>query len=305
MSATVLRNKLRQIFLEEGFLSFSSRIIRLGRYRLAIKKILNSNDLAANQVSIAGCLLDLPRRRGGIVEELLLYGVHEPSASHEYASRLRPGMRALEVGTNLGYYLAVASSKVGSEGEIIGFEPDPELFELASGNASRLNTPTRVLPFAASDHNGTSNFYQSAVGNWGSLKKEEALQQTGAVDVQTRTIDDFCEETDFKPDALRMDIEGAEAMALSGARCVIEKNKPILFIEIHKFLLTEIECRTILSVLRNGGYKNVTVIDRYYDWPWSLESARKAAVSEMGIDEFEVYFMSPSCSKVFSVIASA
>lgn len=305
MNTNIRPGKVRKILFEEGLVPYATRIARLGRYRLAIRKALNKDRLAARQVDVRGLKLDLSARRSGIVEELLLYGVHEPVATHSYSQRLEPGMSVLEVGTNMGYYLAIAASRIGGSGRIIGFEPDPELFQVASRNSERLGTPTRVYPFAASDRDGTSTFYQSEVGNWGSLKNESALQQTTSVEVETRTIDGFCEEMQFKPDALRMDIEGAEAMALAGARRTIARDKPLLFIEVHRFMLSEAEYESILSVIKEGGYGRITAIDRYYDWPWCLESARRMSRKEMGIREFEAYFRSPSCANVFSVIASA
>lgn len=298
-------SKIRKILQEEGLASYVARITRLGRYRLAIRRALNRRRLDADRVEVRGQQLDLPGRRSGIVEELLLYGVHEPVATQCYADRLRRGMNVLEVGTNMGYYLAVAASRIGESGRIIGFEPDPELFRIASGNSERLGTPTRVYPFAASDTNGTSTFYQSEVGNWGSLKSEKSLQQTNSVEVEVRTIDDFCEEAGFKPDALRMDIEGAEAMALAGAKRTIQASKPVLFIEVHRFMLTAPEYESVLATIKDAGYERITTVDRYYDWPWCLESARRMATKEMGIGEFEQYFRSPACSSVFSVIASA
>jgi FkbM family methyltransferase len=298
-------SKIKKIVLEEGVFAFTARIARLGRYRLAIRKALNKKRLAADHVEVCGQRLDLPGRRSGIVEELLLYGTHEPVATRSYSQQLRPGMNVLEVGTNLGYYLAIAADRIGGSGKIIGFEPDPELFQIASKNSTRLKTPTRVCQLAASDRNGTATFYQSEVGNWGSLKNEKSLQQTSSVNVEVRSIADFCDEAEFKPDALRMDIEGAEAMALSGARRMIERCKPLLFIEVHRFMLSETEYRSILSIIKDAGYRKITTIDRYYDWPWCLESARRRCIQEMEMREFEAYFLSPHRAAVFSVIASA
>src|SRR5690606_12887908 len=104
-------------------------------------KFLNKSRLAADHAEVNGHQLGLPNRRSGIVEELLLYGVHEPVATQNYSRALRPGMNILEVGTNLGYYLAIASRQVGPTGCIVGFEPDPELFRIATKNSVGLMAP--------------------------------------------------------------------------------------------------------------------------------------------------------------------
>jgi FkbM family methyltransferase len=51
------------------------------------------------------------------------------------------------------------------------------------------------------------------------------------------SIDMLCNLYNIEPDVIKIDIEGAEFLALSGAQQTIIENKPIIFIEIHpKFL---------------------------------------------------------------------
>lgn len=52
------------------------------------------------------------------------------------------------------------------------------------------------------------------------------------------TLDRYFEDKD-SPDVIKLDIQGAEMHALRGAREIIEKSKPVLFIEIHKDKLKE------------------------------------------------------------------
>jgi FkbM family methyltransferase len=66
------------------------------------------------------------------------------------------------------------------------------------------------------------------------------LQDTG-MDVQPTpvvTIDGFCAERGIgRVDFIRMDIEGAELMALRGARAVLDRDKPSVLLEIHPAML--------------------------------------------------------------------
>lgn len=305
MGAADKLKSINKSIVREGFFGYAKRILFLGRYRYAIRRLFFKDRLSSNSVNIWGCALDLPARRGGIVEELLLYGIHEPVATQIYLNELQPGMKVMEVGTNIGYYLAAASSRVKENGMICGFEPDPELFEIAKKNASSIKTPTAIHPYAASDKSGFSTFHTSSVGNWGSLKNSDKLRQSGQIEVRTKSIDEFCDENNFSPDAIRMDIEGAEAAALRGAAKIIAEKKPILFIEVHKFIMNKDEYDSVIKVLLDNDYTKITAIDRYYDWPWCLKSAQRAAVRELDIKSLDLFLASPSIPNVFSIIARA
>jgi hypothetical protein len=72
---------------------------------LYLKKTIFFWKLKKKEMLLLGQAICLPKRKGGLVEELILYGIHEPVASEIYLSFLKQGMKILEIGTNLGYYL--------------------------------------------------------------------------------------------------------------------------------------------------------------------------------------------------------
>ena len=43
--------------------------------------------------------------------------------------RMKPGARALDIGTGSGYVAACFAEMVGKEGKVIAFEPNPKTFE--------------------------------------------------------------------------------------------------------------------------------------------------------------------------------
>ena len=53
------------------------------------------------------------------------------------------------------------------------------------------------------------------------------------IEAETITIDDYCKENDIKPDLIKMDIEGAELLALKGGIKTIKKHRPQLAISIY------------------------------------------------------------------------
>ena len=53
------------------------------------------------------------------------------------------------------------------------------------------------------------------------------------IEAETITIDDYCKENNIKPDLIKMDIEGAELLALKGGIKTIKKHRPQLAISIY------------------------------------------------------------------------
>lgn len=288
----------------ESLFMYVRRVAMLGQYRLWVRRILTKYKAQESSVTINGCELMLPDRPEGIAEELRLFGTHEPHATAIYCSRLQAGMQVLEVGTNIGYYLSVANAKVGGAGKVIGVEPDPELFDIAKRNAEKMTSPIEVKNFAVSDVNGKANFFRSNVSNWGSLRQNSQLNQVGEIEVDVITIDSLVDgEPNFQPDAIRMDIEGHEGAALKGAINTLNSYKPLLFIELHLFMLENDELNEIFDLICACGYSDFIVIDRYYDTPWAWKKVQTATTRSLDIAGLKILSLSPERPNVVSIIS--
>ncbi len=68
------------------------------------------------------------------------------------------------------------------------------------------------------------------------------------VDVKIRTLDWFVESTGIIPDLIKIDIEGAEYSLLRGGLKTLQKNRPILFIELHSEFCA-LQCSLLLQDL--------------------------------------------------------
>jgi FkbM family methyltransferase len=213
----------------------------------------------------------------GVSEELRLFGIHEPAATDAYLEKLSPGDHVLDVGSNLGYYLLLAAHRVGTGGRVLGFEPAPGVYEILERNVQRSPYKNvRVSQAAMGAKSGTLEFFESEVPNWGSVFQDSRLQQTRSTTVKARTVDEVVRENpDFRPKALRMDVEGAELMVLQGAREVLERYKPCLFIEFHNFALGWDAVRATLVDLGRLGYSSGVLIERTWDQPWMSRWMRK------------------------------
>jgi hypothetical protein len=75
---------------------------------------------------------------------------------------------------------------------------------------------------------------------------------------RTDTLDSLIETGDvFEPDFLKIDVEGAEAAVLSGARNLLKNRQPHVVVETHSGLVEE-QC---IALLQETGYSPV-IVDR-------------------------------------------
>jgi len=213
---------------------------------------------------------ELHPSRLGVSAELALYGVHEPMATRVYLETLSAGDHVIDVGSNIGYWLLLAARMIGESGRMLAFEPVPGPREILQRNLQRSGIRNvELFPWAIGRENGTAEFYESQVPNWGSLVKHDALLQSRNLSVEIRKLDDVVRENaGFRPTMLRMDVEGAELMVLEGAQNLLEKYKPALFIEFYPFLVGWRAIRHTLLGLKDLGYTAGTLIQREWDQPW-------------------------------------
>ena len=117
------------------------------------------------------------------------------------------------------------SRKTGPAGHVFGFEPGPQTFPVYAGNMQGLDNVT-AIPAAVGKICGQANFSGSGRGSH--------FGGHGDIVVPVTTLDAFFEQHSLaRVDFIKMDIEGAEAAALSGARNIIAKHKPAMAISAY------------------------------------------------------------------------
>jgi FkbM family methyltransferase len=166
-----------------------------------------------------------------------ILGNHETEVQQFLASVLRPGMVYYDAGANVGFFATIAARLVGPSGTVVCFEPLPENVHQIQYNA-QLNGFDTVLVRceALGSSNRTEIFHTSAEPTWGMLATVGKLPEkaSGKIEVKVRTLDSLNAEGLPGPDVIKMDIEGAEAEALTGARKALRTHRPLLVIELHR-----------------------------------------------------------------------
>lgn len=161
----------------------------------------------------------------------VLMGTYEPALTAIIAETLKPGQVFWDIGAHAGYYALVAAGLVGDGGEIIAFEPSPRNVHYLKMNMERNHIETvRVVQKAVAGEPGTVTFEAGTGTGTGSLHADGE-----GIRVEVITLDDFVRENPGvrMPDAVKIDVEGAEFGLLQGAEKVFGETKPVLFLSTH------------------------------------------------------------------------
>jgi hypothetical protein len=145
----------------------------------------------------------------------------------------RPGTRCFDVGGDSAYYALLLARLTGAG--VVSFEFDPEAI-------GRMERNLALNPGLA----GLVEIVPAYV----------AHERVGSP--RAETLDLLIAEGEvFEPDLLKIDVEGAEAGVLAGARELLGSRRPHVIIETHSRALEE-EC---LGSLREAGYETPRIID--------------------------------------------
>lgn len=196
---------------------------------------------------------------------ILSYG-DEP----EFLGAMLDALRADDVLYDIGANVGLVALHAARKSTTIAFEPDPEFLARLRRNV-QLNpsVSVEILPVAVSDSNGRVTLYtDGAQGNSPSLVRQDAKR--GSVDVKAQTLDSIVAEGGLPlPTVLKIDIEGAEVLALRGARDVLHGRQPprALFLEVHDGFLPAFGSSgdEVLEIVRDAGYTEMRYEARRFD----------------------------------------
>ena len=238
-------------------------------------------------VSVLDNKLETISNDKGISSELIIYKIHEPLTTSLIIKKLTKGMHCIDIGSNIGYYAILESSKIGNNGMVWSVEPSPQNFETLSKNVI-LNQRKNIKCYniAIGSGNGKIDFLISKKSNWSKIKNESDHIENGdkIIQVDIMTLDSFSEKNEIKKvDLLRMDVEGYERNIIEGSMNFLEKFKPILMIEVHKMIIGNNGTNEFLEKLQLMNYECEYFIPRVFDVPiiGDLNDIKNKSIKEL------------------------
>jgi len=188
--------------------------------------------------------------------------VHEPHVTGILKHILAPGMTLLDIGANIGYFTMLARSIVGQTGKVWAFEPNPlncTLLHLSL--AANSFQDVEIFPFALAD--SPRLFVYDAQGSNGTITPyggDPAALSARTV-IRSVVLDDVLRPD--RCDVLKIDVEGAEFLALQGGVNLIRTHHPVIFTEFSPPALRNVSGvsgEQYLQFLFSEGYR-VNVIN--------------------------------------------
>lgn len=165
-----------------------------------------------------------------------------------------PGMTAFDVGANVGLYTVALAGAVGRDGQVIAVEPDgTNVVRLRENLALNAIANVRVVEAAASDHEQLVELRLADDPAYNSLVQIGAGHSVVATTmVQAIRVDQIWEGLGSPPVSfVKIDVEGAEALVLRGARAMITSSYPAILVEANH----ESHLALLRSELEPLGYR--------------------------------------------------
>ena len=157
---------------------------------------------------------------------LLKWKLNERAEVDFFQRLIAPGMCVVDVGANLGYYTLLAAKRVGPNGRVFAFEPDPENHSLLAQSIQANGFNNVVLSDkAVSDVSGRGTLFFSEEHR-GDHRIFDPGDGRKRIEVSTVRLDDAIPE-DVSIDVIKMDIQGAEMKAMEGTKRILDRNPQI------------------------------------------------------------------------------
>lgn len=158
-----------------------------------------------------------------------------------------------DVGANVGCFACLLGQFVD---RTHAFEPYGPNAALLRRNADRNDVAADVHRVALSDRNGELTLQVPAAEQPGSNhmtlldSHPNDSDLPGSETVPAWRLDDYVREHDLRPpDAVKIDVEGAEPHVLRGMERLLDERRPLCYVEPHG------NASTVRSLLRDAGYQ--------------------------------------------------
>ena len=169
------------------------------------------------------------------IEFLSVQRFFEKSELALVTAYLKPGMTAIDVGANIGYYTLLAATQ--GVPRVVAIEASPDIAATLERNVALNGLASRVAVVAAAlaDHDGALTFWPNReehnFGTGAVLRRPDLGGES--VEVRCHAGDSLFADITAGPVLMKLDVEGGELLVLQGMRKFLTRIHPTLAIEVH------------------------------------------------------------------------
>lgn len=200
-------------------------------------------------------------RDDAIVSGSLALGTYEAFELGVFESFLAPGAIVFDIGANIGLYSALAARGVGPGGVVVAVEPGPDNCDFIR-KTSALNSFSNIRVFqkAVGDRTGETMLYLCSNNKADHrIYAKGALGERRTVPVGIVRLDDLIAENNLPlPDVMKVDIQGAEQLAIEGMRDTLQRQRHIaVFMELWPWGIRQAggDAAQLLRILREMEFQ--------------------------------------------------
>jgi FkbM family methyltransferase len=161
-------------------------------------------------------------------------------------------MIVVDAGANRGGFSVLASSRVGADGKVFAFEPEPRNFEVLRRKMRRFPAVTPVQQ-AVGEAVGEAVLHLDVFHAGHSLVAVQAGPAVNETTVPLTSLDAFVRERGLPGiDVVKLDVEGVELQAIAGMREQMQgSHPPFILCEVHAPNRPE----DIIAAIQPYGYR--------------------------------------------------
>jgi FkbM family methyltransferase len=179
-------------------------------------------------------------------------GTYQRDVLKAMRSHVVAGTTVYDVGAHMGYFALVLSRLVGPEGHVIAFEPDPHNLEALNANlATNGILNVTVAAAAVADQSAEVSFATFPFSSVSHIADGRTPADARRITVTAVTLDSCVyEDGHLPPSFMKIDVEGAEARVLRGAKRILREAAPVVIAEVWRAHWPE-----VAELMLSHGYR--------------------------------------------------
>jgi len=167
------------------------------------------------------------------------------------------GSTVIDVGANIGFYAVPFARRVGPQGRVIAFEPERANHRRLTARIAAAGLADRALLFEAAAAERSGRLRLAVNPDHPGDHKLAPDGAEGGVEIAAHALDDLLAAHPGPPVSLvKIDVQGAELRVIRGARDLIGRDRPALFVEIDPDALASMgdSVEALIAMMDRLGY---------------------------------------------------